>query len=333
MTQSTPTPSPSHTVSAVDVLISGDVLRIVLDGTPKLRARNALEALQELRAEHEDFRSFVIDPPRGHPGVDACLLLPPFSPDAIRTAIIAEHFGYAPVAGTPLLASAAALIETGQVSVREPETRLVFDTAQGKTEVIASIKDGRCLALRWITVRPRIIAHNQGFTLEARRVVPASVISPGLPYLVARAADMGVSLADAEALGAAGAMLSRAAGEQLPLRQVEMEQDLDAYLVMVADDLFDRGQGEAAQVQAAFVSPTGEIARMPTATGTLSVAAHFIDKGQLAAGQFLQVTSPTGHSLTGRIDATRASVEGSARVVSLLQLVADPLDERASPSM
>lgn len=153
--------APSIAVSAVDTLIAGDVLRVVLDGSPALKAKGPLEALQELRAEHQDFRRFVIEPPRGHAEINACLLLYPFSSDAVRTAIIAEHFGYASFAGTPLLASAVALIETGGVAAHEPETTVTFDTAKGRAEVFVSVKDGRCFSARWVTTRPRIVAYGQ----------------------------------------------------------------------------------------------------------------------------------------------------------------------------
>jgi proline racemase len=316
--------TPPHAVSAVDVLIAGDVLRIVLDGAPKLKAKSPMEALQELRAEHEDFRHFVINPPRGHEDIEACLLLPPFSSDAIRTVIIAEHFGYAPVAGTLMLASAAALIETGQIAAREPETSVTFDTAHGKMDVVATVKNGRCLSLRWLTNRPKVIVHGQLFSLQNERTVSATVVSSGLPYVVARAEDLGVSLHDPQTLGAAGAMLSRAAGQQLPLRDVGMEQDLGSYLVMVVGDITNQDREGAAQVQAAWVSETGDLSRMPTGTGALSVATYLTETGQLASGQKLEVTSPTGHTLSCQIDAAGASLEGSTRIISLVELIGDP---------
>jgi len=318
--------TPARSVSAVDTLIAGDVLRIVLDGAPKLDARTPLEALRELRAEHQDFRRFVIEPPRGHDNIDACILLPPFSPDTVRTAIIAEHFGYAPVAGTLLMASAVALIETGEVIAREPTTSVVFDTAKGKAEVIVTVTDKRCVSSSWTTGRPRVVSHGRNFALHDGRSVPATIISPGLPYVVARAADLGVDLHDARALGAAGAMLSGAVGQQLPLRDIGMAEDLDAYLVMVVGDLRNDDSAETAQVQAAFVSPSGLVASMPTGTGTLSAGTYFNNTGHLPLGKALDVTSPTGNTLRCRIEATEASVEGAVRVISLLDLVADPLD-------
>jgi len=243
----------------------------------------------------------------------------------VRTAIIAEHFGYAPVAGTLLLASAVALIETGEVAAREPTTSVVLDTAKGKAEVIVNIANKRCVSSKWTTERPRVISRKQRLTLNDERIISATLVNSGLPYVVACAADLGVDFQDKRELGAAGAMLSRAAGHQMPLQDLGMEDDADAYLVMLVGDLTDDGAAQAAQVQAAFISPTGSVARMPTGTGTLSVGAYFNEMRKLSYGRALDVTSPTGHRLRCRTEETKASVEGSVRIISLIDLVADPL--------
>ena len=43
-------------VTAADIVMGGDVLRIVLGGLPVLKSAAAVGALQELREEHEEFR-------------------------------------------------------------------------------------------------------------------------------------------------------------------------------------------------------------------------------------------------------------------------------------
>jgi len=318
---------PTKIVSAVDTSIAGDVVRVVMDGFPNLRAKNAMQALQELRAEHEEFRRFLIELPRGHDDINAILLLPPTSSEAARTAIMAEHFGYVPVAGTLLIAAAVALVETGEVVAQEPETTVILDTAHGRTDVIVTVEIGRATSARWMTDRPRIISHLHQFALDDGRTVSATVISPGLPYLVARADDLGVSFWDVEGLGDAGSMLSRAAGRQLPLKDVGMEQDAADYLVMLVGDYEDEGPGDAAQTLAVWVGSDGDVnhsptgAHSPTGTGALAVAAYCVEMGKLGVGRSLNVMTPSGQSLRTCIQTAGASVEGEVRVVSLIDLV------------
>lgn len=316
---------PLRKVLAVDTLVAGDVLRIVLDGLPDLRAASPLEALQELRDEHEEFRRFLVEPPRGHEGISACLLLPPFSPDAVRTVVVAPQIGYVPFAGTPMMAAAAALMETGAIDAREPETSVLFDTARGKAEIVLSVEDGRCVSTKWKTPHPRVVAHDRVFSLDDGRSFPATVVSLGLPYAIVRAADIGVDFRAASALSKAGAMVSRVVGRQLPLEDVGLSEDASAYAVMIVGELVldpaQNGARNGAEATVAWVSPTGWVAATPAGTGALSVAAYFAARGELPPGTTLKTVSPSGNSLCCWRDANSASVVAPVRILSLLELV------------
>ena len=310
---------PSREVTVVDVEIAGDVLRVVVDGTPQLRAKNPADALQELRAKHDDFRRFVIAPPRGHDGIVACVLLPPYSFEAVRTAVIAPQFGYAAIAGTPLMAAAAALIETGQVQVTDPETTLVFDTAAGKTHIVATIDEGRCTSFRWTTARPTVVLREQTLSLTDGRAVTAMVISPGLPYVVAPASELGVTFDNPNALGTTGAMLCDAA-----THQIGAPEGAAAYHAMLVGDLTIPQQPEAATAPVACVSANARVWSTPAGTGALSAAGYFTALETLALGREIITVSPTGFGFRCRIERTQSSVESGACIIALSQLVGRP---------
>jgi len=201
---------------------------------------------------------------------------------------------------------------------------VAFDTAHGKAEVTVTVENKRCVSSKWITKRPRFMRQAQRFALDEKRTIQAALINSGLPYVVARAADLGAEFQDERKLGAAGALLSRAAGQQMPLRDFGMDEDADAYLVMLVGDLADDGTAKAAQVQAAWISPSGSVARMPSGTGALSVGAYFAESGELPLGTRLAVTSPTDHMLEVQIDEASASVGGSVDIIGVMELVSDP---------
>ena len=316
---------PTRRVKVVDVVIAGDVLRVVLDGAPDLRANNAVEALQELRQEHDEFRRFIVCPPRGNERINACLLLPPYSPDTVSTAIIAPQFGYAAIAGTPLMAAAAVLIETGQVPVTTPQTRLLFDTAKGKTQIVATIENGRCTSAQWTTVCPQLVVYEQPIKLSDGRTVPVTLVSPGLPYAVVRAKDLHVECADTDSLSAAAVMLSDALAQQFSVDHIHMAGDATDYHVMIVGDVAPATNKQIATVSAACVSANGWVWSTPAGTGALSVARFFIETGALKLGQALEVISPAGFAFPCRIDAAGASVTASATIVASSELVLDPL--------
>ena len=309
-------------VTAVDVEIAGDVLRVVMDGTPRLRAKNPAEALRELRAEHDGFRRFVVSPPRGHDGINACVLLPPFSEEAARTAVIAPQFGYAAIAGTPLLAGAAALIATGQTHVTAPETTVVFDTAAGKTHIVATIDNGRCTARRWTTTRPKVMVSEQHLELTDGCTVTAMVVSSGLPYVVAPASELNMAFDNVDALGRAGAMLCEAA-----VCQIGEPEDGVAYHAMIVGDLSIPEHNEASTVPVACVSANGRVWSTPAGTGALSAAGYFTALETLALGREITTVSPTGFSFRCCIERDSASVESDARIIALTQLTGDLPEE------
>lgn len=315
--------APSRRVVAADTLIGGDILRIVLSGMPDLQATNAIEALRELRREHEDFRRFLINPPRGHEDINACLLLPPFSSDAVRTLVVAAQFGYAPIAGTALMAASAVLVQTGQAAATGARATLPFDTAKGKAEVAVDVADGRCVSATWSTHPPRVIARDREFVLGDGRRVRASVITSGLPYVVASASDLRLDMRDSHRLGAAGADLSRAAGAQLPLGDVGLAEDADAYIVMIVGRPELWAAESTTSVPAAWVSSTGWVAPSPSGTGALAVAAYLAETGVLDPEMALEVVTPAGNGFRCWLDGPTASVRASVEITALLELIAD----------
>ncbi len=314
---------PTAPVRVVDAVICGDLLRVVLEGAPKLEATNAVEVLEELRARHEGFRQFVIGPPRGHEAVSACLLYPPFSEGSDRTAVIAPQLGYVPLAGTALMCAAAVLVETEGVTVTEPETAVVFDSAKGTSNVVATVEEGRCISARWTTTPPQIMTCRVPVTLQGDTTVPVTVASLGLPYAIARAEDLDVDIGDAEALGHAGSALSAAVGHQLPLREFGLDKDAEDYVGLIVGEVACDRQSGSVTVCIAWVSSTGWVASSPAATGSLCAAAYLCETGEHQYGQILNVASPFGNTLQCLTDSASAHVEAPVQIVAYAELVAE----------
>ena len=311
---------PERCVTAADVVMGGDVLRIVLSGLPELKASNPVEALQELRREHDDFRRFVIEHPRGNEAINGCLLLPPFSPEAVRTIVVAPQVGYVPIAGTPLMAAAAALVELGEVGVQDPITRVRFDTAKGLAEIEVMVEGEHCSSTHWRTTRARVTAIEKPMTLETGRTVAVSVVSPGLPYGVVRAADLDVDFEDMAALGAAGSAVAGALRTQLSPESIGMGDEARDYFVMVVGEMSNQDPCSAS-VEVACVSPNGFVWATPAGTGAISVATYLNELGELANGDWLETVTPAGNRFRCRVDEESATVEATAEIVALTTLI------------
>ena len=311
---------PDRRVTVADVVMGGDVLRIVLSGSPKLKASNPVDALQELRQEHDEFRRFVIEYPRGNEAINGCLLLPPFSPEAVRTVVVAPQVGYVPIAGTPLMAAAAALVELGELGAQEPITRVRFDTAKGLAEIEVIVESERCSSTRWRTTRARVAALEKPVTLEKGRTVAVSVVSPGLPYGVVRAADLDVEFEDMAALGAAGSAVAGALREQLSPESVGMGDEASDYFVMVVGEMLNQDQCSAS-VEVACVSPNGFVWATPAGTGAISVATYLNELGELVSGDWLETVTPSGNRFRCSVDEESAVVEATSEIVAVTTLI------------
>jgi len=307
-----------NAIHAVDTLIGGDILRIITEGTPLLDASTPQAALEELRRKHDALRKYVIEPPRGHADINACLLFPPFEATSIRTAAVAAQFGFGPVAGTALMSSTAALAAMGEIPRREGETSVRFDTAKGPMDVAIRNPGPNRYQARWRTTFPEVLFQDRILTLPGGRELPVSLINSGMPYLVARAADLEVDTKDIAALGRAGAAISQAGGAAFPMAAFGLEGQVDAYLVIILGDAEETADSPGLQCGIAWIAPSGWVAPSPAGTGALATLAHLSLEGALAAGQALKTISPAGNGFTSRQTATGAEVEAEIEILSYL---------------
>ena len=320
MTYTLPSRLSEGAATIADVVMGGDVLRIVLDGLPVLRSKSAVEALEELRSEHDDFRRFVVESPRGNPGINGCLLLPPYSPEAIRTAVVAPQIGYVPIAGTPLMAAAAALAELGEVDMVEPRTALRFDTAGGIQTIELEVEAGDVRFACWTTARPHCFDPDYALTLDKGQVVPVAVVSPGIPYAVVQASDLGVTFEDNDTLGGAGAAVASKLRLQLPLEAIGMQNAASQYHVMIVGEL-RRSSSGLASIEVACVSASGWVWSTPAGTGALSVATYLNEHSLLGNDEALETVTPAGSRFRCRVRDGNAVVEASCELVALSTLL------------
>ncbi|WP_299349753.1 proline racemase family protein [uncultured Shimia sp.] len=299
-----------------DIEICGDTFRVVLEGAPQLQAVTPQNVLAELRAKHEDFRHFLLDPPRGHRDVNACLLLPPVSEVALSTLVVAAQFGYAPVAGTMLMAASTALIETGALTPDNPG-QVRFDTAAGPQHVSIVNRDAESPQTIWHTPAPTLCVAHGDLALDGRSV-PVSLVHSGLVYVVVSASDLGLSMQDHTALSQAGCTVSAAALEAFPVAEHGLAEVGEAYLVMIVGEM--ERQGPSAEVNVAWVSGSGLVANSAGGTGAVAVAAHVTASGQLDVGAPLIARAPGG-PFECRLFKDRAEVAATPKLIALKELI------------
>ncbi|SHK03541.1 Proline racemase [Shimia gijangensis] len=298
-----------------DVEICKDILRVVLEGAPELQARTPLDALAELRANHDAFRRFLLEPPHGHADVNACLLLPAMEVGAQNCLVVAAQFGYAPVAGTMVMAACAALSETKEIA-HDTGGTLCFDTAAGRQRVTRRDLTGEHPQTVWQTSRPRL-CETDALLSVGGRAVRVSLVHSGMAYVVVAARDLAISMQDHVALSQAGRAVVAAAREAFALKDYGLQGLVETYLVMVVGDI-DR-QGARPTVDVAWVSGSGLVANSAGGTGALAVAAHLQSLGALETGEVLVTQAPGGPFECTLLD-DHAEVAGYPRLLGIRTL-------------
>lgn len=311
------TPRADQTL-VVDTQIAGEIIRVVVQSPLRLRADSAAMALAELTAEHDDFRRFVIDPPRGHVDVNASLLLPPFSQAATRSLLVASKFGFVPLAGTPLLASAVVAVELQMLPITGPSVRVVLETALGLQTLEVEVGAELTRTARWLTTAPTVRLMDHMLDIGEPVSVPVALIDAGLPYIVVRRASLNVAFTDVAGLGAAGRDISRVASQTLPMERFGVDGRTTNYPVLVVDDAKPTGPASA-NLPTAWIYPDGQVARMPAGTGALAAAAYVNAAENCPPDTLVSAVSPFGEVIRSRLDDGfgQAMVEADIEIVSL----------------
>lgn len=288
-------------VLATDVTLAGDVLRVVHDGLPVLTGPDATAGLADLRARYERFRRFLNTPPNGNRLVNSCLLYPAADEQTVGRFFLASGFGYAPIAGTALMAASVVALDLGRLPPAEGRTLVRLDTAAGPAEVQAEVVNGPVARATWLARAPRVLRQAETVRCSDGRHRRVSLVTSGLPYIVVTADELGVALEDLAGLGPAAAALSAAVGAAYPLSAFGLEQDYARYLVMVTAP----AAGDV--IRTVWVSDRGEVAHSAGGTGALAVVAA------AGAGGVRTVSAPGG-DFTCEIVGERAAVTAQTRI-------------------
>ncbi len=103
----------------------------MIAGGPDLGAGSLADRLHRLREEHDDFRSTVVNEPRGSDVLVGALLCEPVDPAAAAGVIFFNNVGYLGMCGHGTIGLAATLVHLGRIA---PGTH-VFETPVGSVTV------------------------------------------------------------------------------------------------------------------------------------------------------------------------------------------------------
>ena len=110
-----PAREPVRRVRIVDSHTGGEPTRLVIGGGPDLGQGSLSERLAIFRGEHDQFRSAVVNEPRGSDVVVGALLCEPFDPTCVAGVIFFNNVGYLGMCGHGTIGLVASLAHMGKI--------------------------------------------------------------------------------------------------------------------------------------------------------------------------------------------------------------------------
>lgn len=325
----------SRSVTVVGVHAEGEVGRVITGGVLPPAGNTMFERMVHLKEHDDALRRLLLFEPRGAVNHSLNLITPPCSTAADLGLIIMESRYYVPMSGSNTICAVTAVLETGIVSMQEPETRLTLDTPGGLVRVKAECRGGRCERVTFRNVPSFVLHRDRAVEVAGMGTVMVDVAYGGMLYAIVDAASLGFAIAPDEArdLVATGERIKAAAAEQLPSVHPENPEIHTVNQTLFAGPISATAAGKAAR-NAVIVSP-GRIDRSPCGTGTSARLAALHARGEIRQGETLDHVSIIGTHFLGVVEGTTrvgglsavdVSISGRGFITSIGQYGLDPAD-------
>jgi len=128
------------TIEIVGCHAEGEVGDVIIGGVEPPPGETIWEQAQWI-VKDQTLRNFVLNEPRGGVFRHVNLLVPAKDPQAVTGWIITEPEDTPPMSGSNSIGVSTVLLETGIVTMREPETRFKLEAPGGLVDVTAECRD------------------------------------------------------------------------------------------------------------------------------------------------------------------------------------------------
>jgi proline racemase len=191
----------SRLLSTIDVHAGGEIGRVVTSGIMGLPGGGMADKMRYINEVDDSLRRFLVTKPRASAAMTTNLLLPPTRTDADAAFLVLQIDRAHAMSGSNAMCVVTALLETGMVAMREPETVVRLDTPAGLVVARAECGDGCCRGVS-LDMTPsfagdldvRLVAPNFG-------TVTGDVAFGGVFYFLVDAQQVGLTITPANARG------------------------------------------------------------------------------------------------------------------------------------
>lgn len=296
-------------VSAIDVHVGGEPLRIVTAGAPRLYGDTISDLYQDALEKHDWFRRRVIFEPRGHNDMYGALLVSPETTAADFGVLFMDNQSFVPMCGHGIIGLATVLVEAGVVAMMGLRSVLKFDTPAGEVTAHATMDDNKRVTSVGMVGVASYVEHLD-LVIQVPEVgeVVCDIAYGGewYAFVDADVMDLDVIPSNAQRFSYIGRLIKAAIREHLP--------NIPLYGVIFVQD----SPQEGVHSRNVNVFGNGALDRSPTGTGLSARLAIHFERGEIEAQQNITVGSITGATFLGRVMKS-ADINGKRGIVPIIQ--------------
>lgn len=301
-------------VRVIDSHTGGEPTRLVLSGGPDLGNGPLAERLHCLRTEHDQFRSAVVNEPRGSDVIVGALLCAPVDPSCAAGVIYFNNVGYLGMCGHGTIGLVATLRFIGRIG---PGTHRIETPVGTVTAVLHD--DGKITVHNVASYR---LAANVPVQVPGYGTVNGDIAWGGNWFFLVREHAMKLSVHQIEELTNFTWAIRRALRDQGMTGADQQEID--------HVELYGPTELTGADSRNFVLCPGKAYDRSPCGTGTSAKLACLYADGKIREGQVWKQESIVGSVFEGSVSVRDGkvypSIKGSAFVNSEAELVLDPKD-------
>ncbi len=269
-----------RSLDLLQVHCQGEIGKVIVGGAPEIPGATMLDKMNHINMVDDSLRRFVTFEPRASVAMSVNLLLSPTRPDADAGFIVLQADRAHPMSGSNCICVVTALLESGRVPMREPETIVRLDTPAGLIVARATCRDGRCLSVSLDNVPSFAEALDREIETPRWGRIKVDIAFGGVYYAIVDVVQVGSEIAPANAryLAEAGIELKSLLSEQVAVKHPVLTGiDEIAYVMF-------RGEAPDGAVRTCTTLKPGRVDRSPCGTGSSANLATLYARGKLGVG-------------------------------------------------
>jgi len=301
-------------VKVIDSHTGGEPTRVVVSGGPDLGEGTVTERLERFRQYHDEFRSAVVNEPRGSDVIVGALLCVPVDPGCAAGVIFFNNVGYLGMCGHGTIGLVATLAYMQRITPGEHK----IETPVGVVSAVLH-EDGKVTVNNVASYRS---AADVAVKVPNYGEVRGDVAWGGNWFFLVRKHSMDLSLKNVDELTEFTWAI------RMALQDSGITGDLGKEIDHV--ELFGPSQIPGVDSKNFVLCPGKAYDRSPCGTGTSAKLACLYDDGRIEEGQVWRQESLVGSVFEGTVRARDGkvypSITGSAFVNAEAELILNPQD-------